>query len=178
MEIKSRRIFKNNSTSQLELADLFQSIFLGEILQPSKCLWIISPWISNINLIDNQSGKFDTVDAGWGHNKIKLINVIVKSVSSGTAIVVVTRPDNHNQKFIEKLSEEISGLGLSDLVNIQQRKELHNKGILGENFYLNGSMNITYNGFEILDEQISFVIDEVEVAEAKLAFHKQYGGIL
>ena len=47
-----------------------------------------------------------------------------------------------------------------------------------DSFFLSGSMNITYNGIELLEEQITFDIDGAEVGSAKLTFHEKYGGLL
>ena len=77
-KIKTRRIFKTASTSQSEVKDLLQEIFVGELLSPSKCLWLISPWISNIEIIDNQSGTFTTIDPTWGRRPIRLAEIVVK----------------------------------------------------------------------------------------------------
>ena len=35
------------------VADLLQAIFAAEILRPSARMWIVSPWISDIPVLDN-----------------------------------------------------------------------------------------------------------------------------
>ena len=177
-EIKTRRIFKTSNTNQTELKDLLQTIFIGEILSPSKCLWIISPWISNIEVINNESGSFNHLDPNWAKRQIRIIEVFIKILSMGSHLVIATRPVDHNQNFLNKLTDYTDEYGYNNNLTIYKNEILHNKGILGNNCYLNGSMNITYNGIEILDEQVTFNIGETDIAEAKLVFYNAYGGML
>ena len=176
--IKTRRIFKSASTSQSEVKDLLQEIFVGELLTPSKCLWLISPWISNIDIINNQSGTFTTVDPTWGRRSIRLAEVVIKILSLGSHIVVATRPDTHNDTFLSCLKEYSNDIGAQTRLTTTKREKLHIKGILGDTYFLSGSMNITFNGIELLEEQVTFDIDKSAVGEAQLVFYENYGGRL
>ena len=178
MNKKTRRIFKINTTSQREVKDLLQTIFIGEILSPSKCLWLISPWISNIVIINNENGSFSTLDPSWGRRQIRLVEVVGKIISLGAHTVIATRSLSHNESFLSSLLEYTDDIGAKSRLTIKKRDILHNKGILGDSYYLNGSMNITYNGIELLEEQITFDISKSGVAQARLAFHNSYGGMI
>lgn len=176
--LKTRRIFKSASTNQSEIKDLLQSIFVGELLSPSKCLWLISPWITDIEIIDNQSGSFTTIDPTWGRRSIHLTDVISKILSLGTHIVISTRSDSHNETFISTLTENATDIGVLSQLTINVKDVLHVKGILGDYSFLSGSMNITYGGIVLNEEQITFEIDKSAIGNAKMAFYDNYGGIL
>ena len=51
---------------------LQKKIHYGEGWCPSKELWIVSPWISNIELIENRGGDFDIINPDWRGKIIKL----------------------------------------------------------------------------------------------------------
>ena len=58
-----RRIFKTKSVGSVVLKELMQNIFVAELLNPSqKLVWIVSPWVSDVPLIDNRGGNFDIVN--------------------------------------------------------------------------------------------------------------------
>ncbi len=45
---------------------------------------------------------------------------------------------------------------------------------MGDDYYLSGSMNVTYNGVEINEEGIVFETDASQIATARIAFHENY----
>jgi len=177
-KLKTRRIFKSATTTQTEVKDLLKGIFIGELISPSKCLWLVSPWISNIEILNNMSGAYSTIDPTWGKRSIRLAEIIAKILSLGSNVVITVRPDNHNNIFLSNLIERANDIGAINRLLIIKKKHLHIKGVLGDGFFLSGSMNITFNGIEILEEQITFEIDKSATGEAKLAFYENYGGVL
>ena len=58
-----------------------------------------------------------------------------------------------------------------------RRDTLHLKGFLGNDFYLSGSMNLTFNGVEILEEGVTFETSREATESARIAFLDSYGGI-
>ena len=48
--------------SREELADALQCVFVSEVLVPSTPLWIITPWISDVPIIDNRAGPIQRAD--------------------------------------------------------------------------------------------------------------------
>jgi hypothetical protein len=55
---------------------------------------------------------------------------------------------------------------------------LHEKGLLGDDFYLSGSMNLTYGGVELLEETVKFDTAPEVVADARLVYYERWGGEL
>ena len=49
--MRSRQIIRSSSTSNAEIRELLQGIFTAELLCPSKQLWLVSPWLSDIELL-------------------------------------------------------------------------------------------------------------------------------
>ena len=84
----TRHIHKSSWRCQDEVRELLQAIFVGEMLAPSQCLWLVSPWISDIPVIDNRAGAFDALDSSWGPRALRLGEVITRSLQIGTTVVV------------------------------------------------------------------------------------------
>ena len=67
-----------------------QNIFVAELLNPSKELWIVSPWISNIELIENRGGDFDIINPDWRGKIIKLEDILVHISLLSSKIFLIT----------------------------------------------------------------------------------------
>lgn len=177
MESASRRIFKSRTSSQHEMKELLQALLVGELLSPSNCLWIVSPWLSDIPLLDNRSGSFSSIEPTWGRRELHFVEVLKRLIAQGGHLAIVTRPDKHNQRFVSRLELAASEIGKDQNLKITERQELHRKGLLGAHFYLSGSMNFTHNGVIKLDETVTLETDPSAIAQARIAFRDNYGGL-
>lgn len=171
MSIKrGRYIHSRNSCRQIP--DLLQMIFISELLYPSKCIWIVSPWISNIQVIDNSANQFITLEPNWARKKIRFSEVVAKILSQGTIVHVATREDEHNKHFLNMLQNLAPD---NNKPCIYFAAELHEKGILGDSYYLNGSMNFTYNGILINQEAVYYDTNPEVVAENRMILASRWG---
>lgn len=174
MNILFRRIFKTQTTGATTIQELLQSMFVAEVLQPSEEIWIVSPWISNVVLIDNRAGNFDALNPEWGRREVRLAEVLATLMARGTMVHVVTRSDASNDAFRTRIGELAHEYGLDEHLSILIHNQLHTKGILLGNCLLMGSMNLTYNGMVINDEWVEFSIDPQELGRTRLEF-RHYG---
>jgi hypothetical protein len=170
-----RRIFKNQFTGAATLKELVQTMFVGELLGAGEAIWIVSPWVSNIILIDNRSGNFDSINPEWGRREIRLVEVLATIMGKGTKVVLVTRNLDTNQAFIAALREQVTTLAIKEMLDIVIRDGLHTKGILLTRSMLLGSMNLTYSGLEMHDEYIEFCINPEDLARTRLEFGPYLG---
>jgi len=173
---KTRRIFKSATTSQREARELLQNLFISELLFPSIRLWLVSPWISDIDMLDNRGGAFSALNPSWGRRTIRLAEILHRLIVLGSSIAIAIRPDEHNQRFISRIKTLAGNNVAGSRLSVVQRENLHTKGILGDSFLLSGSMNITHNGVEILEEALTLDISPDAIAEARIAFLENYGG--
>lgn len=170
-----RRIFKTQATGAITIQELIQSMFVAEMLISTGELWIVSPWISNVVVIDNRSGNFDALNPEWGRREVRLVDVLVALMTRGTTVRIVTRADETNRAFIGRMGDATSHLGLEGQFSVTVRDKLHTKGLLLSNSLLTGSMNLTYNGLVINDEWIEFSLDSQELARTRLEFEQYLG---
>jgi hypothetical protein len=167
-----RRIFKNQQTGIETTKELLQSMFIAEMLLVGGETWIVSPWISNVVLIDNRSGNFDTLNPEWGRKEIRLVEVLGALMSRGRHVTIVTRDLPTNEGVITGMTDFVVQNGMENQLATILRDELHTKGILLSNCSLMGSMNITFNGIEMNDEWIQFSSDSEDIASTRLEFEK------
>lgn len=174
----TRHIYKSSWRCQDEVKELLQAIFVSEMLAPSRCIWLVSPWVSDIPVIDNRTGAFDSIDSSLGARVLRLTELMAKCLRVGTAVVVATRPLPHNQPFLAHLVGVAEELSVSKELRLTESEDLHEKGLLGDDFYLSGSMNLTFGGVELLEEAVKFDTAEDVVAQARLVYYERWGGEL
>ena len=157
-----------------QVPDLLQTILVAELIAPSHCFWLVSPWISDIPAIDNTANTFLALEPSWCRAKIRLAQVLAALTRQRTTVCVATRPDLHNNSFLDTLSVQAD----LDYLRLHKADELHSKGILSDSFYLGGSMNFTFNGITVNQETLSYETDLATIAEQKLNFRERWGGNL
>jgi hypothetical protein len=171
-----RRIFKSVVTSRKVIQELITLMVVSELLHPGPAVWIVSPWISDVPLLDNRAGSFDSINPEWGHREIRLTDLAVQLMAGGSALKLVTRPDEHNKVFIRRLADAADASAVRSLLSVTQRESLHTKGILTRRGLMLGSMNLTYNGLELNDEVIEYDTDPQALSNAEMAFEDYAGG--
>jgi hypothetical protein len=171
-----RRIFKSSKTGGAVIRELLQIMFVAELLLASKEIWIVSPWISNVSVLDNRTGSFNVINPEWSRREIRLGDLALQALSNGSRLNLVTRPDDHNIDFLNRLEEETREAGLNDQLKSIKRESLHTKGILTGGGLLFGSMNLTYSGFELNDEVIEYDTSSQRLTQARHSFEEYLDG--
>jgi phosphatidylserine/phosphatidylglycerophosphate/cardiolipin synthase-like enzyme len=165
-----RRIFKSSTTGPGVIRELLQLMFLAEMLNPSEEIWVVSPWISDVPILDNRAGNFNVMNPEWHRRELRLSDLALQVLTGGSRIIVVARPDEHNLTFLDQLCERAEEASLLNQLTIVKRDHLHTKGILTGAGLLLGSMNLTYRGFELNDEVIEYDTSSQRIAEARQSF--------
>lgn len=175
----SRVIRKSRATSSREAADLLAALFVAELVKPSRCLWLVSPWISDIPILANSAGEFAGLGLATGRT-LRLTDVLVSLGRQGSMVVVGTTSDASNTAFLQRVESAFTQASLSDrlVVSIDREEELHEKAITGDDFAIAGSMNITNNGVFVRQEFIEFRTDEAFVAQSRMDSFERFGGVL
>jgi hypothetical protein len=173
----ARMIFKGRGTSSRELQALLQTVFVCEVLEPSETFWIVSPWVTDIEVVDNTAGGFSGVAPDWGRRPILLTEVLSRMIAAGTRITLATRDVAWNEPFRARLTATAEEIGAEDQLHIvwDEEERLHEKGILGDGYCIIGSMNVTESGVRLNDEQVRYSTDEEDVAEQRIHFTRRYG---
>ena len=170
----ARDLFGPEQTGTIR--DLLHSLFIAELLRPSACLWLAFGWISDIEVIDNRARQFAALQPDWPASGIRLSRLMGALVEAGGKIALVLRDIDHNRQFIEAI--EPLRDRYPDQVRIALGKDVHDKGILGDDYLLSGSMNLTYNGVTVNDEHLTLRTDMASVEGWRVALEQKWGRAL
>ena len=80
-----------------------QSLFVAELISPSSRIWISSPWITDVNLIDNTARQFGELVPSWPASWIRLSDVLKAILEQGSDIVVISNHDQHNVELLSRV---------------------------------------------------------------------------
>ena len=165
----TRVIRKSATSSSQEVRDLLESLFAIQIMCPSPSLWLVSPWVSDLPILDNRTGAYPLLDS-VGMRFITLAEILVDLAGRGCNVIVATRDDPINEAFLARLGRLAENRNVLDMVRIEvvpQDRRLHDKALTGGDFSISGSMNFTFSGALLNEEQVELHVDEAYVAAAQ-----------
>jgi PLD-like domain len=156
--------------------DLFQSLFVGELINPSPKIWLFFAWISDIEIIDNSAREFAALEPDWPAAPIRLSRVLASLLSRGANLRLIIREHGHNDYFIQRLQTLKGRYG--ELIKWTIEKDFHAKGLLGADYFLSGSMNLTFSGISINGEHLVLRTDPAAVAEQAVELDHQWENLV
>ena len=171
----SRQIHSSRYGARHQVRELLEAVFTAEVIHPSQQLYLVSPWVRDLPLIDNCSGNYRGLDSSWERRQFGLAELLAIIVERGSRVVVATRSSRDNEAFTIRL-EQLVGQGVRSRLRIVFAEKLHVKGLLGDNYAISGSMNFTHYGLQHNDELVRYEVEPTRVAELKHSFRIEYGG--
>ena len=175
----NRVIRKSRAQSAGEVLEMLSALFSAELVEPSKCVWLVSPWVSDVEVLDNSAGTYSALTR-FGRRPIRLVEVLVTLAAEGAFVVVAITPDAHNDMFLRRLEALKNDLRIEDRIKVvvDRSGKLHTKALTGDDYAVAGSMNITYTGINLREEQVELRTDESYVAQARMDAFDRFGGVL
>lgn len=173
--MSSRQIHSSRTGARHQVRELLEAVFTAELIHPSRELYLVSPWVRDVPLVDNRSGGFRGIDASWGRRRFGLVELLALLVERGCRVVVATRDEENNRAFVRQLEQRV-GQAQRERLRVVLADDLHVKGMVGEDYAISGSMNFTHYGLQHNDELVRYELDHHRVAELKLSFRSEYGG--
>lgn len=163
------RIIKAKSrNSTVQLLDCMSSLFALELLSPSHTLYLISPWLSNVALLDNSFSQLRSVAPESDRGDVTLADLLGTLAERGTRVRIICRHSPSTEEFLARLPSGIERRYLD---------RMHEKGLVGDHFYLRGSMNFTYSGVNLNDEHVELTTEPEQVALALAEAKATWEGI-
>jgi hypothetical protein len=89
---------------------------------------------------------------------------------------LIIREHGHNNYFIARLKDLKRRHG--DKIKWTVREDFHAKGLLGCDYFLSGSMNLTLSGITVNGEHLVLRCDPATVAEQSLQLESQWEGLV
>jgi len=145
------------------LRDLLQTLFVAELLNPSRKLWLTFAWISDVEVLDNSARRFAAIEPDWPSAPIRLSQILDALLARGAHVRLIIREHGHNDYFIARLQGLKGRHG--NQIDWRVGKDFHAKGLLAEDFFLSGSMNLTRSGISVNGEHLTLRTDPAAVAE-------------
>ncbi|HVJ67388.1 MAG TPA: hypothetical protein VM510_05355 [Caulifigura sp.] len=171
----SRDVWSHGSGSALR--DLLSSALASLLMAPAgpEPAYFSSPWMSDFPLFENYDGDFVALFPELAdERRIRFSDYLhLLSRRRPVRIIAVRHPISETFARIPALQE-------SDGVQFRYAPEIyHEKGVLTPGFYIEGSMNITYNGVHVRGEKITFHsgVDgeqRAKIASAYLEFNRRW----
>src|SRR5688572_22453883 len=131
----TRQILQRRADARNAARELLQTIFAAELLSPSRTLWIVSPWLRDIPVLDNRNGGCIALDPGFPRGLVRLSRVLTSLLNRGGQIVIATRPDLQSREVVEAVRSTTDGLPVIH----RETEQLHAKGIVSDAIALVGS---------------------------------------
>jgi phosphatidylserine/phosphatidylglycerophosphate/cardiolipin synthase-like enzyme len=147
-----------------------------EALQPSQPFWLLSAWVTDAPVVDNSARQFSAIDPEWITGPIYLSAVLKTMLNRGAKINVITRPHSINEPFIEGI-KRLQRRYETELALVLE-ENFHDKGLVGDNYELAGSMNFTRKGIETNEEHLIFRTDPQVIAERHLVLSQRWNSRL
>lgn len=164
------------------MQDVLQSLLLAELVSPSSELWLLSAWVSDMEVIDNRARAFSGIRPDWPSSRIRLSKIIEALVICGTEVCVVMRDVDYNSPFHWVLKEIQRSIpqkhSMPGKLGIAVGETAHEKSIVGEDFIFGGSMNLTKTGMTSNDEHMLLRVDSTVAAHRRLDLRRHWGKAL
>ncbi len=155
----------------LRADSILSAALLSELTFPGDSLWVVSSWITDVEVLDNTQGVFDTVLGDNPPPTCRLSQILALIAAAGARLHVVTRPGTHNEIFLRRLRAAVTDGGR---LHIVLDPTVHEKTICGREWLFSGSMNFTVSGLGSNEESVTYRVSGSEAAQAQLDFTERW----
>lgn len=168
--MSNERQVRTSGATGVRIDRILSTVLVSELMTPSRSVWLVSPWIGDIDAVDNSSGAYDSVFTDPSNRIYALAEVLGRLTDLGTRLSVVTRPDPYNDTFVDRLTRQVA----KERLHVVRAEDVHEKTFCGDDWLMTGSMNFTFRGMTINDELISYGADAAVAATAQVEFAQRF----
>jgi hypothetical protein len=158
------------------IQEALQSLLAAELASPSAELWLLSAWVTDLDLLDNSARAFAGLRPDWPAAGIALSRVLADVASKGARVCVVVRDVEHNRPFVQRLRGRQNST--SGRLGLAVSPHAHEKTLVGDDYVLGGSMNLTFSGTTRNDEHMLLRVDRAAAASRRLDLNRRWGSEL
>ncbi|WP_437310801.1 hypothetical protein [Sorangium sp. So ce388] len=161
------------------IPELLASVLAMVLLRidDERPIYFASPWLSDFVLFRNECDEFLAVAPEFADDGPITFTRYLGRLAQAREVRIVTARTEVSRAFAESPTLRVPGIELRFADG-----NLHEKGILGPGFYIEGSMNITYRGVYVNGEKITYhaAVDtdgSAKIARAYLEFARRWENI-
>lgn len=166
------RSVRTRPRNGLAIGDVLSTALLSEFCSPSPEFWLVTGWVTDIPVLDNSHRQYDAILGDAARSALTLSEVLAALSRDGTHIHMAVREVDHNLRFVERLGSSAEPGNCS----IYTSPDLHEKILVGWTWLMKGSMNFTWNGVQVNEESIDFLVDPQEAAAQRLELQTRWRG--
>jgi hypothetical protein len=155
------------------IQEALQSLLAAELASPSTELWLLSAWVTDLDLLDNSARAFAGLRPDWPATGVALSRVLADVATNGARVCVVVRDAEHNRPFVRRLRDRQAST--SGRLGIAISPNAHEKTLVGDDYVLGGSMNLTLSGTTRNDEHMLLRVDRSAAASRRLDLNRRWG---
>jgi phosphatidylserine/phosphatidylglycerophosphate/cardiolipin synthase-like enzyme len=158
------RTLRISPVTGIRVDPVLTAVLLAELLAPSREIWLVSAWISDVPAVDNGAGDYDSLFGDAVARIYQLSEVLGLLSVRGARLTVVTRDVRENDSFLTRLGR----VAVAKRLRVIRSPDAHEKTFCGSDWLLSGSMNFTVNGMTVNDEVITYKLDGTAAAQARI----------
>lgn len=154
------------------LMALVRDLFTAELLRPSQRLHMHFAWVSNVEMFDNRARQFAAIAPEWPSGTIRLDRVLDSLLERGGRVRLLMRDHPHNRRIMVDFAElaERHGPAIEYAIVADQ----HDKCMVGDDYRLMGSMNLTHNGLTLNDERVILTLGREDAARTRRSLEEMW----
>lgn len=151
--------------SSNRLPDLISSaLALLLVLPPTRPTYFASPYISDFDLFNNEARGFSSLVPTCADQSHVSFKQFLIRLSESSDVRIITTQSETTVRFFDDERLRASS------VQVQFGPDTtHEKGILADSFYLEGSMNLTHMGARINGEKVTYYASGTKSGAEKIA---------
>jgi hypothetical protein len=174
MTESARTIYKRYDRAREEVRRLLAMVFASELLQPSRELWLVSPWLRDVAVLDNRTGDFAAIVPAWAQRELRILDCLTTLLDLGVALHIKVSKDPASQALTDVLRRYARERQADDRLRTRVSSVLHTKGLVTSRCLIRGSMNFTVRGVELNEEAVTYDVDPAAIADMRIAFADQW----
>jgi len=141
-----------------QLSDCIASLIALELIAPGGRLYLISPHLGDMVLLLSPFGQFRALMPELGVAELRLSEALRSLAARGSRVRVMARAGaTQTESFLARLGPTVGSRMVS---------RLDERGLIGERFYLRGSLEFTMDGVAAGDESVELTTDPAQVSQA------------
>lgn len=155
--------------------NLVENVAAMELLQPSSVIWLVSPAIRDIEVLDNRAGAYRAAGPDLPLTRLRLSRILARAVASGGRLMLYTHQLSESRFLMEQLKGLLPARDLAERVICGERDLLPTVGWLGDDYCLTGSMNFAHADLWHRDDKMTMQTCPQRVEQLRRQFSQSYG---
>lgn len=96
-ETLETRSVEPHASERHEVQELLQVLLLGELLSPSRSLWLLAKDLPDLPVLDNSGAAFSAIEPLWERRWLLLSEILGWLAHVDTKVTVVLSPGDHEE---------------------------------------------------------------------------------